>query len=316
MARIDTLANFITDIAVAIKAKTGKTDPITPANFDTEIASIQTGGGEGSKYKPRYIGFYNYTGSDLDEEISSLDTSQLTSMRYLFNNCKNVTNLIINSDTFVDTNVTDMHYLFNQMWSVEKISIPTLIGEKVTDIECIFYRVGQYTTNGTIIELPNFVATNASSTNNMFGDSGSRGKIQSVDLRSFNSIKMSHFGQFLEKQSTLKSVDMRSFVGEAVVNTAGTFLNCSSLETVNLASLAVPNMTSLFGEMFSGCTKLKHLDMRSFPFSRWTSPNTTMFTGVPASCEIIVKDDTEKAWFATHWSNLTNVKTVAEKEAE
>jgi hypothetical protein len=35
MARIDTLANFITDIATAIKAKTGKTDPITPANFDT-----------------------------------------------------------------------------------------------------------------------------------------------------------------------------------------------------------------------------------------------------------------------------------------
>lgn len=44
MARIDTLENFITDIATAIKAKTGKTDPITPANFDTEIMSIVTSG--------------------------------------------------------------------------------------------------------------------------------------------------------------------------------------------------------------------------------------------------------------------------------
>lgn len=44
MARIDTLANFLTDIAAAIKAKTGKTDPITPANFDTEINNIPTGG--------------------------------------------------------------------------------------------------------------------------------------------------------------------------------------------------------------------------------------------------------------------------------
>ena len=43
MARIDTLANFLTDIAAAIKAKTGKTDPITPANFDTEITNISTG---------------------------------------------------------------------------------------------------------------------------------------------------------------------------------------------------------------------------------------------------------------------------------
>lgn len=41
MARIDTLANFLTDVSAAIKAKTGKTDPITPANFDTEINSIQ-----------------------------------------------------------------------------------------------------------------------------------------------------------------------------------------------------------------------------------------------------------------------------------
>lgn len=44
MARIDTLANFLTDIAAAIKVKTGKSDPITPANFDTEINNIPTGG--------------------------------------------------------------------------------------------------------------------------------------------------------------------------------------------------------------------------------------------------------------------------------
>ena len=46
MARIDTLANFLTDIATAIKAKTGKTDVITPANFDTEIAGISSGDSE------------------------------------------------------------------------------------------------------------------------------------------------------------------------------------------------------------------------------------------------------------------------------
>lgn len=44
MARIDTLGNFLTDVAAAIKEKTGKTEPITPANFDTEIESIEAGG--------------------------------------------------------------------------------------------------------------------------------------------------------------------------------------------------------------------------------------------------------------------------------
>lgn len=42
MARIDNLNNFLTDVAGAIREKTGKKDAINPASFDTEIASIIT----------------------------------------------------------------------------------------------------------------------------------------------------------------------------------------------------------------------------------------------------------------------------------
>ena len=45
MARIDTLANFLTDVAAAIKTKKGDTTAITPANFDTEITNLPSGGG-------------------------------------------------------------------------------------------------------------------------------------------------------------------------------------------------------------------------------------------------------------------------------
>lgn len=43
MARIDNLSDFLTDVASSIKNKTGKTDAIPAANFDTEINSIVTG---------------------------------------------------------------------------------------------------------------------------------------------------------------------------------------------------------------------------------------------------------------------------------
>lgn len=46
MARIDNLTNFLTDVAESIRTKKGTTDKISPSNFDTEIESIQTGGGE------------------------------------------------------------------------------------------------------------------------------------------------------------------------------------------------------------------------------------------------------------------------------
>ena len=44
MARTDNLTNFLTDISTAIKQKIGDNTPIPAANFDSEIAGIQTGG--------------------------------------------------------------------------------------------------------------------------------------------------------------------------------------------------------------------------------------------------------------------------------
>lgn len=45
MARIDNLTNFLTDVATSIRTKKGTTDKISPKDFDTEIESIQSGGG-------------------------------------------------------------------------------------------------------------------------------------------------------------------------------------------------------------------------------------------------------------------------------
>ena len=46
MARIDTLINFLTDVAAAIKAKKGDSTPIPAANFDTEITNLPSGDDE------------------------------------------------------------------------------------------------------------------------------------------------------------------------------------------------------------------------------------------------------------------------------
>ena len=45
MARTNTLGNFLTDVADAIRKKKGTTDTILASDFDTEIESIETGGG-------------------------------------------------------------------------------------------------------------------------------------------------------------------------------------------------------------------------------------------------------------------------------
>ena len=129
----------------------------------------------------------------------------------------------------------------------------------------------------------------------------------------------------------------------SITNLNSFFMNCISLETVaTLDCTSATNMGDMFyacynitniifsntntctpnnvSNMFSYCNLLEHIDLRDFDFSNTTSYNN-MFgrdysTGVPNNCEIIVKDDTQKVWITSKFSRLTNVKTVAEYEAE
>lgn len=65
MARTDTLNNFLTDVAEAIREKKGTTGTIPASSFDTEIASIESGGGGETELPPRYIHAIEVTSNNL-----------------------------------------------------------------------------------------------------------------------------------------------------------------------------------------------------------------------------------------------------------
>lgn len=67
MARTDNLTNYLTDVASAIKTKKGSNAPIQASEFDTEIASLLSGGGEVTlpEVNEKDINFYDYDGKRL-----------------------------------------------------------------------------------------------------------------------------------------------------------------------------------------------------------------------------------------------------------
>lgn len=65
MARIDNLTNFLTDVADSIRSKTGKSETIAAEDFDTEIESIETGGGTFEEPLEKDVNFYDYDGTRL-----------------------------------------------------------------------------------------------------------------------------------------------------------------------------------------------------------------------------------------------------------
>ena len=189
---------------------------------------------------------------------------------------------------------------------------------------------------GETIEFDNFDTSNVIMFRNMFDTAQ---YLTSLDLSFFNTSKATDMRYMFTYCSALTSLNVDNFVTENVINFQNMFYSCSKLTSLNINHFNVSKSTtlaSMFGScsllteldlsnweiplvintgwMFQNCSKLTKIDIRKFDFSLVTT-YTSMFQGVPSNCLIIVKDDTQKTWITEKFTNLTNVKTVAELEA-
>ena len=134
-----------------------------------------------------------------------------------------------------------------------------------------------------------------------------------LDTSGFNTSNVTNMERMFEGCYKVSSFNVSSFNTSNVLYMRYMFANCSiaELDLSNFITNSVTNMEA----MFYNCTQLNKLDIRNFTFDSVTTHNS-IFLNVPRNCEIIVKSDTEKTWVLGRRSDLTNVKTVAEYEAE
>lgn len=98
--------------------------------IDSIYSALQNKGVIPKKYAPRWIRFEGYSGTELDEELSGLDTSNLTTTRNMFTSCSNLKNIDLSNKNF--SNVTNMSYTFNSCSNLLELDFSTLNLEKVT----------------------------------------------------------------------------------------------------------------------------------------------------------------------------------------
>lgn len=166
MARIDTLSNFLTDVATAIKTKKGDNTPIQASSFDTEIANLPSGDDIDeyidlqlqSKNLVNYYNwpkmvrklppmiplsqditnlkffFYGFEGEELD--VSAWDTSNVTDMNRMFYNCENLITLDLSN--FNTSNVTDMFSMFKLCKNLISIDISSFDTSNITNMIAMF----------------------------------------------------------------------------------------------------------------------------------------------------------------------------------
>ena len=239
MARINTLGNFLTDVADAIREKKGTTDTILASNFDTEIASIE-GGGDINEYlsdtitsgnnslggwintikkmrspltvkgtSAEYM-FYNYKLNELPQ----LDTSNVTDMNHMFTLCTNLT-IIPQLDT---SNVTYMNYMFSGCANLT--TIPQLDTSNVTNMRYMFNGCANLTT------IPQINTSNVTNMSLMFASCANLTTIPQLDTS--NVTDMSNMFSGCRKITTIPQLN-----GEKLINVYRNFYSCTSLENFN-----------------------------------------------------------------------------------
>jgi len=136
MARTDTLGHFLTDVADAIREKSGTSEAIQASSFDTAIANIPSGG-DASEYFNLTLTAGSSNANGITHSITSIPSnftvpSGTTSLAYLFANCDNLTNVPL----FNTSNVTNMNNMFYLCMHLQ--SIPLLDTSNVTNMQAMF----------------------------------------------------------------------------------------------------------------------------------------------------------------------------------
>ena len=205
-----------------------------------------TGNYVGSKYAPRYISFYDYSGTDLDYEIANLDTSNVTNMNYMFSSCDRLANLDLSS--FNTSNVTNMISMFNDCVKLTTLDLTNFDTSKVTSMGNMFYNCQKLTT----LDLTNFDTSKVTNMGSMFYNCQ---KLTTLDLTNFDTSKVTNMGSMFNNCLSLTTLDLSSFNTSNVTSMSYMFNNCLSLTTLKLTNFDTSKVTSFY-QTFYRCNKI------------------------------------------------------------
>ena len=166
--------------------------------------------------------------------ISNLNTSEVTSMRYMFCGCISLTSIVLSG--FDTSNVTDMSYMFAECFSLESLDVSNFNTSKVTDMSCMF--------------------RNCSSLTNL-------------DVSALNTSNVTNMEEMFAFCEGLTSLDVSSLNTSRVKIMDWMFGGCNQLESINLSGFNTNNVTDMHG-MFNQCGKLTTLDLSYFKTSKVT----------------------------------------------
>lgn len=296
MARTDTLEHYLTDIADAIRAKTGETGPISASSFDTSIGGIPSGGSGytghvdevgllAAGWTQSEINDFKENGISWDSDVDTLyqldaddiaGTKPTQAKKYWdstvgvrtgnYNNWYNIIAIPSSKSTstaFKFSNCHNLRYM-------PKKDLTNATGLASTFYNCYNLRsIGGFENSSTI-----------TNTNQMFNNCYN---IQEVPL--FDTQNVTDMSKMFNYCHSLKTIP--TFNTGKVTNMNNMFAECVSLETIPLINTS--KVTNMSG-MFYGCRALKSIPV----FDTSSATNMSSMFYYCDSLEAVSLSDTSK----------------------
>ena len=240
----------------------------------------------------------------------NFDTSYVTDMSYMFDNCEKLTNIDLSN--FNTENTTKMHNMFYNCKSLQNLNLKSFNTKNVTDMGAMFqyceslteldlsnFNTSKVTTmivmfdsckNLKKLNIKNFDTSNVETMLAMFSNCSS---IESIDVSSFNTSKVTNMLRMFHSCDSLKSIDVSGFNTSNVTDMQEMFCNCESLKNLDLSNFNTSNVTTMY-QMFMGAESLENLNIKSFNTSKVTTMRS-MFAGCKNLTELDLSSfDTSK----------------------
>lgn len=108
----------------------------------------------------------------------------------------------------------------------------------------------------------------------------------------------------------LTQINFKNIPLKNIANMQQTFERCYLLTELDLSMFTGENVNNI-NYLFNDCTSLMNINLSNFEFTNITQYSKA-FNNVPDNCYILCKDETNKNWLTTKFTNLANVHYVGE----
>ena len=226
---------------------------INKVAFDDSFADVN----------PRTCRYWFSGCSNLTEikDIQNLNTSIVTDMAYMFDDCKNLKSLDLSS--FNTNNVSDMSSMFYNCSSLTTLDLSNFNTNNVSNMSRMFY----YCSSLATLNLNSFNTNNVSDMSYMFRYCL---KLTTLDLSNFNTEKVKDMQYMFDQCKALESLDLSSFNTAKIETMCGMFNTCENLSLLDISSFNTKNVSDM-SSMFVNCLKLTTLDLSNFNTEKVTT---------------------------------------------